>query len=73
MNVSAFPSDAVDFFIRSISKIKQDREKETYKVNEHEMNLLAVVTENTIKWNLEWWYQRWSQSRMTQTPESTEV
>jgi len=49
MNVSAFPSDAVDFFIRSISKIKQDREKETYKVNEHEMNLLAVVTENTIK------------------------
>nr|XP_009934798.1 PREDICTED: cytochrome P450 3A9-like [Opisthocomus hoazin] len=31
MNVSAFPSDAVDFFIRSISKIKQDREKETYK------------------------------------------
>ncbi|KFV51364.1 Cytochrome P450 3A9, partial [Gavia stellata] len=31
MNVSLFPSDAVDFFMRSISKIKQDREKETHK------------------------------------------
>ncbi|NXV45899.1 CP3A9 protein, partial [Uria aalge] len=31
MNVSIFPSDAVDFFMRSISKIRQDREKETHK------------------------------------------
>ncbi|KAM9179256.1 cytochrome P450 3A9-like [Mergus octosetaceus] len=31
MNVSVLPSDAVDFFMRSISKIKQDREKETQK------------------------------------------
>ncbi|KAM6054308.1 cytochrome P450 3A9-like [Chlamydotis macqueenii] len=31
MNVSIFPNDAVDFFMRSISKIKQDREKETHK------------------------------------------
>ncbi|NXC51417.1 CP3AL protein, partial [Penelope pileata] len=30
MNVSFFPSNAVDFFMRSISKIKKDREKETY-------------------------------------------
>lgn len=30
-NVSVFPNDAVDFFMRSISKIKQDREKETQK------------------------------------------
>ncbi|KAM9292189.1 cytochrome P450 3A12-like [Morus bassanus] len=31
MNISFFPRDAVDFFLRAISKIKQDREKETYK------------------------------------------
>ncbi|NXD61750.1 CP3A9 protein, partial [Eolophus roseicapillus] len=31
MKVSFFPSDAVDFLMRSISKIKQDREKETHK------------------------------------------
>ncbi|KFQ25408.1 Cytochrome P450 3A21, partial [Merops nubicus] len=31
MNVSFFPSSAVDFFMRSLSKIKQDREKETHK------------------------------------------
>uniref|UniRef100_A0A672U8R0 Cytochrome P450 3A n=1 Tax=Strigops habroptila TaxID=2489341 RepID=A0A672U8R0_STRHB len=31
MNVSLFPGDAVDFFMRSISKIKQDREKEAHK------------------------------------------
>ncbi|NWV22925.1 CP3A9 protein, partial [Origma solitaria] len=31
MNVSFFPSDAVDFFMRSISKIKQEREKEAHK------------------------------------------
>lgn len=36
MNVSVFPSDAVDFFMRSIAKIKQDREKETQKVSKHE-------------------------------------
>nr|XP_013811092.1 PREDICTED: cytochrome P450 3A24-like isoform X1 [Apteryx mantelli mantelli] len=31
MNISFFPSDAVDFFMRSISKIKKDREKEIHK------------------------------------------
>ncbi|NWZ46872.1 CP3A9 protein, partial [Haliaeetus albicilla] len=31
MNVSFFPRDAVDFFMRSLSKIKQDREKEAHK------------------------------------------
>ncbi|NXX79942.1 CP3A9 protein, partial [Urocolius indicus] len=31
LNISFFPSDAVDFFMRSLSKIKQDREKETHK------------------------------------------
>lgn len=36
MNVSFFPADAVDFFMRSLSKIKQDRKKDPQKVNEHE-------------------------------------
>ncbi|XP_052536040.1 cytochrome P450 3A9-like [Tympanuchus pallidicinctus] len=31
MNISFFPSDAVDFFLRSIDKIKKDRERETHK------------------------------------------
>ncbi|NXG02875.1 CP3A9 protein, partial [Sakesphorus luctuosus] len=31
MNLSFFPADAVDFFMRSISKIKQEREKDTHK------------------------------------------
>ncbi|KAM6299375.1 cytochrome P450 3A24-like [Aegotheles albertisi] len=31
MNISFFPADAVDFFMRSISKIKQDREKDVHK------------------------------------------
>ncbi|NXA88140.1 CP3AD protein, partial [Melanocharis versteri] len=31
MNISFFPSDAVDFFMRSIAKIKQEREKEAHK------------------------------------------
>ncbi|XP_074960950.1 cytochrome P450 3A9-like [Phalacrocorax aristotelis] len=31
MNLSFFPRDAVDFFTRAISKIKQDREKETHR------------------------------------------
>uniref|UniRef100_A0A8C0BQX8 unspecific monooxygenase n=1 Tax=Buteo japonicus TaxID=224669 RepID=A0A8C0BQX8_9AVES len=31
MNVSFFPRDAVNFFMRSLSKIKQDREKEAHK------------------------------------------
>ncbi|XP_010164939.1 cytochrome P450 3A24 [Antrostomus carolinensis] len=31
MNVSFFPGDAVDFFMRSLSKIKQDREKDPHK------------------------------------------
>ncbi|NXF72909.1 CP3AD protein, partial [Sclerurus mexicanus] len=31
MNMSFFPADAVDFFMRSIARIKQEREKETHK------------------------------------------
>ncbi|NXI45889.1 CP3AD protein, partial [Galbula dea] len=31
MNVSFFPRSAVDFFMRSVSKIKKDREKELHK------------------------------------------
>uniref|UniRef100_A0A8C3NIV8 Cytochrome P450 3A n=1 Tax=Geospiza parvula TaxID=87175 RepID=A0A8C3NIV8_GEOPR len=31
MNVNIFPSDAVDFFMRTLAKIKQDREKEAHK------------------------------------------
>ncbi|NWX29333.1 CP3AD protein, partial [Notiomystis cincta] len=31
MNISIFPSDAVDFFMRSITKIKQEREKEAHE------------------------------------------
>ncbi|XP_017669140.1 PREDICTED: cytochrome P450 3A9-like [Lepidothrix coronata] len=31
MNLSFFPADAVDFFMRSIGKIKEDREKEAHK------------------------------------------
>ncbi|NWY45556.1 CP3A9 protein, partial [Sylvia atricapilla] len=31
MNVNIFPSDAVDFFMRSIAKIKEEREKESHK------------------------------------------
>ncbi|NWT00175.1 CP3A9 protein, partial [Mionectes macconnelli] len=31
MNFSFFPADAVDFFMRSIGKIKKEREKEVYK------------------------------------------
>ncbi|NXE67494.1 CP3A9 protein, partial [Calcarius ornatus] len=31
MNVNIFPRDAVDFFMRSLAKIKQDREKEAHK------------------------------------------
>uniref|UniRef100_U3KHE4 Cytochrome P450 3A n=2 Tax=Ficedula albicollis TaxID=59894 RepID=U3KHE4_FICAL len=31
MNVNIFPKDAVDFFMRSVAKIKQEREKEAHK------------------------------------------
>ncbi|NXR82916.1 CP3AD protein, partial [Pycnonotus jocosus] len=31
MNVNVFPNDAVDFFMRSIAKIKKEREKEAHK------------------------------------------
>ncbi|KAL9835720.1 cytochrome P450 3A9-like [Geothlypis trichas] len=31
MNVNIFPNDAVDFFMRSLAKIKKDREKEVHK------------------------------------------
>lgn len=35
MNVNFFPKDSVDFFARSISKIKKDREKHAHKVSKH--------------------------------------
>ncbi|NXW78845.1 CP3A9 protein, partial [Hirundo rustica] len=31
MNINLFPNDAVDFFMRSLAKIKQEREKEAHK------------------------------------------
>ncbi|NXQ17063.1 CP3AD protein, partial [Peucedramus taeniatus] len=31
MNINIFPNDVVDFFMRSLAKIKQDREKEAHK------------------------------------------
>lgn len=49
MNVNFFPKDAVDFFMRSVAKIKQDREKELHKVSG---NLRAIVAESTLKWNI---------------------
>lgn len=49
MKVNIFPSDAVDFFMRSLAKIKQDREKEAHKVSG---NLRAIVAESTLKWDI---------------------
>lgn len=46
MGVSFFPTDAVDFFMRSLAKIKQEREKEAHKVSG---NLRAIVAESTLK------------------------
>lgn len=46
MNVNIFPKDAVDFFMRSVAKIKQEREKEPHKVSG---NLRAIVAESTLK------------------------
>lgn len=46
MNVNLFPSDAVDFFMRSIAKIKEEREKEPHKVSR---NLRAIVAESTLR------------------------
>lgn len=46
MNVNIFPNDAVDFFMRSLAKIKKDREKEVHKVSR---NLRAIVAESTLK------------------------
>lgn len=49
MNVNIFPKDAVDFFMRSVAKIKQEREKEPHKVSG---NLRAIVAESTLKRNI---------------------
>lgn len=44
MNINILPNNAVDFFLRSIAKIKQEREKEDHKVSG---NLRAIVAEST--------------------------
>lgn len=46
MNISFFPNDAVDFFMRSIAKIKQEREKEAHKVSG---NLRAIVAGSRLR------------------------
>lgn len=51
MNVSFFPKSAVDFFMRSISKIKKDREKETHKVSEHEFTSNFGRKYTEVKYN----------------------
>ncbi|XP_014801689.1 PREDICTED: cytochrome P450 3A9-like [Calidris pugnax] len=51
MNVSFFPKDAVDFFMRSISKIKQDREKEPHKGRVDFLQLMIESQNSTIHGN----------------------
>ncbi|KFQ31703.1 Cytochrome P450 3A9, partial [Mesitornis unicolor] len=46
MNVSFFPSDSVDFFMRSISKIKHEREKDTHKGRVDFLQLM-IESQNT--------------------------
>ncbi|NXK13256.1 CP3A9 protein, partial [Herpetotheres cachinnans] len=47
MNVNVFPRDALDFFMRSISKIKQDREKETHKGRVDFLQLMIESQDST--------------------------
>ncbi|NXL56615.1 CP3A9 protein, partial [Chordeiles acutipennis] len=47
MNVSFFPGDAVDFFMRSISKIKQDRERDPHKGRVDFLQLLIESQNST--------------------------
>ncbi|XP_040430792.1 cytochrome P450 3A9-like [Cygnus olor] len=53
MNVSVFPSDAVDFFMRSISKIKQDREKDTQKGRVDFLQMMIESQKSTSNGNSE--------------------
>ncbi|NWU55221.1 CP3A9 protein, partial [Dromas ardeola] len=53
MNVSVFPSDAVDFFMRSISKIRQDREKETHQGRVDFLQLMIESQNSTSHGNNE--------------------
>ncbi|XP_009074922.1 PREDICTED: cytochrome P450 3A9-like [Acanthisitta chloris] len=51
MNVSFFPTDAVDFFMRSISKIKQDRQKEAHKGRVDFLQLMIESQNSPIQGN----------------------
>uniref|UniRef100_A0A8B9IK46 Cytochrome P450 3A n=1 Tax=Anser cygnoides TaxID=8845 RepID=A0A8B9IK46_ANSCY len=53
MNVSVFPSDAVDFFMRSVSKIKQDREKESQKGRVDFLQMMIESQKSTSNGNSE--------------------
>ncbi|NXA04240.1 CP3A9 protein, partial [Sapayoa aenigma] len=48
MNLSIFPTAAVDFFMRSVSKIKQEREKETHKGRVDFLQLM-IESQNSAK------------------------
>ncbi|NWH58595.1 CP3AO protein, partial [Geococcyx californianus] len=47
MNVNFFPNDVVDFFMRSITKIKQDREKENHKGRVDFLQLMIEAQNST--------------------------
>ncbi|NWR75627.1 CP3A9 protein, partial [Centropus unirufus] len=47
MNVSFFPNDVVDFFMRSITKIKQDREKDPLKGRVDFLQLMIEAQKST--------------------------
>ncbi|NWS73261.1 CP3A9 protein, partial [Crotophaga sulcirostris] len=47
MNVSFFPNDVVDFFMRSITKIKQDREKDSKKGRVDFLQLMIEAQNST--------------------------
>ncbi|NWX86936.1 CP3A9 protein, partial [Nothoprocta ornata] len=51
MNVSFFPKDAVDFFMRSISKIKKDREKEAHQGRVDFLQMMIESQNSTTRSN----------------------
>ncbi|NWI20979.1 CP3AL protein, partial [Crypturellus soui] len=51
MNVSFFPSDAVDFFIRSIDKIKKNREKEAHQGRVDFLQMMIESQHSTTRSN----------------------
>ncbi|XP_056193708.1 cytochrome P450 3A9-like [Falco biarmicus] len=47
MNVNIFPKDALNFFMRSVAKIKQDREKETHNGRVDFLQLMIESQDST--------------------------